>query len=145
MNNIGNAYLSKADYLNARSYFEQALQLREKLKVPSYIADTLHNLGETSRQMGQYDQAAEQYLRALDLRRNTGDKRGAAIESSSLGTLFSYQGRYGAALSAEEDALKTFRELQERGLWLAEILGYYGNALAQVGEATTRRRVSRKQ
>ena len=135
LNNIGNAYLSKADYLNARSYFEQALQLREKLKVPSHIADTLHNLGETSRQMGQYDQAAEQYLRALDLRRSTGDKRGAAIESSSLGTLFSYQGRYGAALSAEEDALKTFRELQERGLWLAEILGFYGNALAQVGRS----------
>ncbi len=135
LNNIGNAYLSKADYQNARSYFEQALPLREKLKVPSNIADTLHNLGETSRQMGQYDLAVEQYLRALDLRRSTGDKRGAAIESSSLGTLFSYQGRYGAALSAEEDALKTFRELQERGFWLAEILGWYGNALAQVGRS----------
>jgi tetratricopeptide (TPR) repeat protein len=85
--------------------------------------------------MGQYDLAVEQYLRALDLRRSTGDKRGAAIESSSLGTLFSYQGRYGAALSAEEDALKTFRELQERGFWLAEILGWNGNALAQVGRS----------
>ena len=135
LNNIGNAYLSKADYLNALSYFEQALQLREQLKVPSGIAETLHNLGETSRQMGQYDQAAQQYLRALDLRRSSGDKRGAAIESSSLGTLFSYQGRYGAALSAEEDALKTFRELQERSSSLAEILGYYGNALAQVGRS----------
>jgi tetratricopeptide (TPR) repeat protein len=135
LNNIGNAYLSKADYQNARSYFEQALQVREKLKVPGKIADTLHNLAETSRQMGQYDLAAEQYLRALDLRRSTGDKRGAAIESSSLGTLFGYQGRYGAALSAEEDALRTFRELQERGFWLAEVLGWYGNALAQVGRS----------
>ncbi len=63
LNNI-NAYLSKADYQNARSYFEQALPLREKLKVPSNIADTLHNLGETSRQMGQYDLAVEQYLLA---------------------------------------------------------------------------------
>ena len=52
-----------------------------------------------------------------------------------MGTLFSYQGRYGAALSSEEDALKTFRELQERGFWLAEILGLYGNALAQVGRS----------
>ena len=85
--------------------------------------------------MGQYDQALQQYLRALDLRRSTGDKRGAALESSSMGLLFGYQGRYGAALSAEEDALKTFRELQERGYWLAEILGYYGNALAQVGRS----------
>lgn len=135
LNNIGNAYFFKADYQNARTYFEQALQLREKLKVPGAIADALHNLAETSSKMGHYDQAVEQYLRALDLRRSTGDKRGAAIESSSMGTLFSYQGRYGAALGAEEDALKTFRELQERGFWLAEILGYYGNALAQVGRS----------
>ncbi len=133
LNNIGNMYFIKADYQNARTYFEQALQVREKVKVSSNIADTLHNLGETSGKMGQYDQALEQYLRALDMRRSIGDKRGAAIESSSMGLLFGYQGRYGAALSSEEDALKTFRELQERGLWLAEILGYYGYALAQVG------------
>jgi eukaryotic-like serine/threonine-protein kinase len=133
LNNIGNAYFFKADYQNARTYFEQALQIREKLKVPSAIADALHNLGDTSSKMGQYDQALEQYLHALDLRRSTGDKRGAALESSSMGILFGYQGRVGAGLGAEEDALKTFRELQERGYWLAEILGYYGNALAQVG------------
>ena len=135
LNNIGNVYFFKGDYQNARTYFEQALQLREKLKISSNIADTLHNLADTSSKMGQYDLAVEQYLRALDLRRSTGDKRSAAIESSSMGTLFSYQGRYGAALSSEEDALKTFRELQERGYWLAEILGYYGNALAEVGRS----------
>ena len=135
LNNIGNTYFFKADYQNARTYFEQALQVREKVKVPSTIADTLHNLGDTSGKMGQYDLAVEQYLRALELRRSTGDKRGAALESSSMGILFSYQGRYGAALSAEEDALKTFRELQERSYWLASVLGYYGNALAQIGRS----------
>jgi serine/threonine protein kinase/tetratricopeptide (TPR) repeat protein len=135
LNNIGNAYFFKADYQNALTYFQQALQIREKLNVPGNIADALHNLGDTSSKMGQYDQALQQYLRALDLRRSTGDKRGAALESSSMGILFGYQGRYGAAVSAEEDALKTIRELQERGYWLAEILGYHGNALAQVGRS----------
>jgi tetratricopeptide (TPR) repeat protein len=85
--------------------------------------------------MGQYDQAVGEYLRAMDLRRSTGDSRSAALESSSLGILFGYQGRYGAALSSEEDALKTFRELKERSYWLAEILGLYGKALAQVGRS----------
>jgi eukaryotic-like serine/threonine-protein kinase len=135
LNNIGNAYFFKADYQNARTYFEQALQIREKLNVTSDIADAHHNLGDTSSKMGQYDQALEQYLRALDLRRSIGDKRGSALESSSMGILFGYQGRLGAAASAEEDALKTFRELQERSYWLAEILGYYGNALAQLGRS----------
>jgi len=135
LNNIGNTYFFKGDYQNARTYFEQALQIREKVKVTSNIADTVHNLGDTSGKMGQYDEAIQQYLRALDLRRSTGDKRGASLESSSLGLLFGYQGRYGAALSSEEDALKTFRELQERSYWLAEVLTYYGNALAQVGRS----------
>jgi serine/threonine protein kinase/Tfp pilus assembly protein PilF len=135
LNNIGNVYFTKADYQNAHTYYEQALQLREKLNVPGAIADTLHNLAEISTRMGQNDQAIEQFLRALDLRRTTGDKRWAAIESSSLGTLFGYQGRYGAALGAEEDALKTFRELQDRSVWLPAILGLYGNALAQVGRS----------
>ena len=133
LNNIGNTYLFKGDYENARTYFEQALELRQKLKVTSDIADTLHNLGETSVGMGQYDQAAEFYLRALDIRRNVGDRRAAAIESSGMGVLFGYQGRYGAALSSQEDALKTLREIKERGFWLSEILGFYGKALAEVG------------
>ncbi len=52
-----------------------------------------------------------------------------------MGTLFGYQGRYGAALSSAADALKTFRETKENDYWLGEILGNYGNALAQVGRS----------
>jgi tetratricopeptide (TPR) repeat protein len=133
LNNIGNSYAFKGDYDNARTYFEQALQLREKIKVPSDIADTLHNLGEVSMKMGQYDQALARYLKALELRRGAADKIGAARESDSMGILFAYQGRYGAALKAREEAMKGFRELQDRSYWMAETLGGYGNALAQVG------------
>ena len=135
LSSIGNIYLSKADYEDARTYFEQALQIREKLKVPGDIADTVHNLAETSTKLGQYDQAVQQYLRALDLRRSVGDTRSAAIESAGMSMLFGYQGRYGAALSSSEDALKTFRDTKETGFWLAEVLGDYGNALAQVGRS----------
>jgi len=135
LNSIGNTYLSMAHYEDARTYFEQALTLREKLNVPGDIADTVHNLAETSTRLGQYDQALQRYLRALDLRRSVGDSRGAAIEAAGMGMLFGYQGRYGAALSSEEDALKAFRETKETGFWLAEILAEHGNALAQVGRS----------
>jgi tetratricopeptide (TPR) repeat protein len=83
--------------------------------------------------MGQYDRAVSQYMRALELRRSIGDPRGGAIESYSLGTLFDYQGRYGAAISSKQDALKTFRELKERTFWMAEILGGYAEALTLAG------------
>jgi eukaryotic-like serine/threonine-protein kinase len=135
VNNIGNTYLAKGDFDNARIYFEQALQVRQKLKVPSDIADTLHNLAETSMRTGQFDQAQEQYLKALEIRRTLGDQRGAAIESSGLGVLFGYQGRFGAAISAQEDALKGLQAAQEKGFWATEVLTAYGHALAQAGRA----------
>jgi tetratricopeptide (TPR) repeat protein len=135
INNIGNTYLAKGDFDNARTYFDQALQVRQKLKVPSDIADTLHNLAETSMRTGQFDQAQEQYLKALEIRRTLGDKRAAAIESSGLGVLFSYQGRFGAAIGAQQDALNGLREAKEQGFWLTEVLIADGHALAQAGRS----------
>ena len=133
LTNIGNTYLAKGDFDNARTYFEQSLQVREKLKVPGYIADTLHNLAETSMKTGRFDQAQEQYLKALELRRSIGDQKGAALESSGLGALFADQGRYGAAVSAQQDALKDFRESKEQGFEATALLLDYGNALALAG------------
>jgi len=133
LNNIGNAYLAKGDFDNARTYCAQALMVREKLKVPSDIADTLHNLAEISMRTGQFDQAQEQYLKVLDIRRAAGDKRAAAIESSGLGMLFGYQGRFGAAVSAQQDAVKGLSDANEKGFYSTAVLTAYGHALAQAG------------
>jgi tetratricopeptide (TPR) repeat protein len=94
----------------------------------------LHNLAEVSVKTGEYETALDQYLKALEMRRKIGDRRGAAIESYNLGTLFEYQGRYGAAVQSKADALKTFRELDDRGEWLPRVLASYGSALAQAGQ-----------
>jgi eukaryotic-like serine/threonine-protein kinase len=109
--------------------------VREKLKVPSDIADTLSNLAETSMRTAQFEQAQDQYLRVLDLRRSSGDARGAALASSGLGTLFGYQGRFGAAVSAQQDALKGLTEAKEQGFYLTEVLTAYGHALSQAGRS----------
>ena len=107
LNNIGNVYLFKDAYTTTRRPTSRGRSRSgRRAKDPGDIADTLHNLAETATKKGQYDQALKHYLRALDLRREAGDKRGAAIESYSMGTMFEYQGRYGAAINAKEDALK---------------------------------------
>jgi len=135
LSNIGNTYLAKGDFDNARTYFTQSLQIREKLNVAADVADTLHNLAETSMKTGQFDQAQAQYLKALELRRSSGDKKGAALESSGMGAVFADQGRYGAAISAQEDALKGFQESQEQGFMATEIVMAYGHALALAGRS----------
>jgi tetratricopeptide (TPR) repeat protein len=83
--------------------------------------------------MGQFDQAISYYLRALDLRRSMNDPRGAAIESYSLGGLFGYQGRFGAALSSKQDALKTFVDIKDKTFWMAKVQGGYAQALIMAG------------
>ena len=97
LNNIGAVFFEKSEYEDAHTYYQQALQLREKSKVPQDIVESVHNLAETLARMGQYDQAVTQYMRALRLRRSMDVLRGAAIESYSMGTLFDYQGRFGAS------------------------------------------------
>jgi eukaryotic-like serine/threonine-protein kinase len=133
LNNIGITYLDKGDYENALTYFQQALDLRQRSQVPADIALTLHNLALTSERLGQYDKALSYYLRALDLYRNAGDKRSAAMDSYGMGLLFGYQGRFGAAIKAKQDALKSFTELQDRTYWMTEVLSGYGMALADAG------------
>jgi tetratricopeptide (TPR) repeat protein/predicted Ser/Thr protein kinase len=136
LNNIGTSYLSKGQYQDALTYYQQALQLREKLKVPDDIAETIRNLAVTDTKLGQFDEALSQYLKALDLRRSTGDKRGAAVTSYDMGSVFAYQGRYGAALNARQEALKTFRDLHDRSYWMGEILSGYGESLVQAGRGS---------
>ena len=101
--------------------------------MPQDIVEAVHNLGVTSADMGQYDQAISYYLRALDLRRSMDDPHGAAIESYSLGTLFDYQGRFGAAINSKQEALKTFRDIKDRTSWMARVLGGSAEALILAG------------
>src|SRR6185436_16328054 len=108
-------------------------QIREKANNPRDLADTVHNLAETLLKRGKYEDSLRTYGRALDLRRKAGDKRGSAIESYSIGTIFDNQGRYGAAIKSKDEALTTFRDLKQRDMWLGEILSGYGNSLALAG------------
>jgi eukaryotic-like serine/threonine-protein kinase len=133
LNSVGNVYLAKGEYSEAQTYFERALEIRERSKIPGDLADTLHNLAETLARMGRYDQSLSRYHRALELRRTAGDRRGAAIEAYGIGTIFDYQGRYGAAVTSKSEALAAFRELKQRDMWLGEIMSGYGNSLSLSG------------
>jgi len=50
-----------------------------------------------------------------------------------LGLVFQHQGRLGAALSAMQDGVKSFRDLQDRSRDMAEMLNDLGGTLAQAG------------
>ena len=101
------------------TYLQQALQLREKLKIQGDIAETVSKLGEVFSRTGRYDEALASFMRALDLLRKDGNGRGAAAVSHQIGLVFQQQGRFGAAVSAMQDAVKGYRAASDRSAkWL---------------------------
>jgi tetratricopeptide (TPR) repeat protein len=133
LSNIGTTYYAKGEYEEARTYLERALEIREKSKIAAAISLTLSNLGGVSTILGDYDRAQKQYVRAVDLSRGADDGRGEAIASLGLGVLYALQGRYGAALEADDQALKKWRESKERSSEVVQTLSEYGLALSMVG------------
>ena len=115
------------------TYYQQSLDIGEKLKVPSVIAESLHNLADTNRKLGQYDVATKQYLETIDAARADGDQHRVALASTSLGELFATQGQYGRALKSYDEAVKGFQASNENGYLMASALGGYGNVLSMVG------------
>ncbi len=133
LNNIGAVYFEKGQYEDARTYYQQALQLREKSKVPGVIVESIQNLAYVSVRMGEYDQAVAQYMQVLDLHRGMNDVRGAALDSYSLGVIFDYQGRFGAAVKSKWDALKALQDLKDKSPTLTEVESGYGKSLVLAG------------
>ncbi len=134
LNNIGSSRFGMGNFQDALTYFQQAYQIREKLKLTADMAASLHNLAETNVKLGQYDTALSQYLKALDISRASGDQSGIALASSSIGALYATQGKYGAALSSLQDALKIYQQTNDRTWNMAWTQTRYGNVLSQVGQ-----------
>ncbi len=136
LNNIGTIRLDRGDYQDAITYLEQAYQLRSKLGVPGDMAGSLHNLAEANAKLGQYDIALGQYLKAIETWRSIDDQRNVALESESMANIFAAQGRYGAALEAMQTAVKIFDQNKENTSFTVEIVGGWGDLLAQVGQGS---------
>ena len=71
-------------------------------------------------------------MRAIELSREADDKRREAIASLGLGVLYAFQGRYGAALESDGQALKKWQELKERSSEVVQTRSEYGLVLSMV-------------
>ncbi len=129
--NIGAAHFNKGEFQDALTYFQQAYDIRTKLNQDATQA--LHNLALTNVQLGQYDTATSQYLKALEAYRAAGDKNGIAAESADMGALFAAQGRYDAALKAQQEAVNIYQQLGDRTYMTVAALAGYGHTLSAVG------------
>ncbi|HEX3660186.1 MAG TPA: tetratricopeptide repeat protein [Acidobacteriaceae bacterium] len=135
LHNIGSIKMDQGAYQDSLTYLEQAYELRQKLNVPDDLADSLHDLAEVNTKMGQYDTALSDYLKAIETYRSVNDQRGVAVEDNGMAKIFAAQGRYGAALAAMKEALNILQQSKETTSLTVEVVGGWGDLLAQVGRS----------
>jgi len=133
LNNIGSLYVEQGHYDEALTYFQRTLDLQQKLNLTPDTARSLNNIADTYLRTGKMDKALDNYLKALEVSRTTGDKGLIAQTSDGMAQLFALQGRLGAALGAQQDAMKNMQDLQQQNSDFARIQANYGRILALVG------------
>lgn len=107
LNNIGNAYLLRAqnignnyDYHQALKYHNQALAIREKYSTEtSVIANSYLNTGNVYMILGNYDKAAESFKKCMEIYIKNNDVHGIALSYISFGELYTKKGDYAEALN----------------------------------------------
>jgi len=133
LNNIAAVYMERGNYGDALTNLEQALRIHEKYDIPEELGRTLYNLGETTAHLGQFDDALDYYLRALEQWRKINDDLGIAWARVGTGTIFGYQGRFGAARDSLDEAVTALDASGEEGYWRFIITAHNGLAEAQDG------------
>ena len=133
LSNIGFSYFKMARYDDALTYQQRAIDQLQKAGNPADLASNLNNLGITYARIGQFEKALASYTQALEQARKVGDKLQIAAISDSMADLLLIEGRYGAALKAQQEAANIDQQLQQGGDFSAEIQADYANVLNRLG------------
>ena len=132
--NIGTIYQDLARYDDSLTYHQRAVDLLQKVQMPFLLAMEQNNVGLAYFMIGQFDQAQSSYLKALDQARKVGNKYVISGSSDGIAELFAAQGRLGAALNAQQDAVKNAQQMeQQSGTFGAEVQADYAHILNQLG------------
>ena len=99
-------------YREARMWFEQILPRASEIS-PALRADIQVKVGQVAFLQCDYEVASEHLHSALDLVRELGDQRAAAVALQRLGSVAREQGRYDQAQDLHERSMAIWRELED--------------------------------
>lgn len=94
LNNIGNNYLDRGEYLIANKTYHDSLVIAEDSKIPATIARVKNNLGNINILIGELENALEFSLQSLKIRREKGLKDDYSISLTNVGKLYYYMAEY---------------------------------------------------
>ena len=122
------------DFVAARSYYQQTLDLALQLENTGSIATSLLNLGTVAYAQGELAEAELFFRQSLSIMESMGDPNGVAIAAANLGRLASYHGDHDAAKSLLERALSVAEGVGDTRM-IATILDGLGSVAVRQGDA----------
>lgn len=120
-------HFNRSEHAQARSYFEQALELAEHRQLEGLAAELAYELAVTVGTIGDYPRALEVSQRALEMFRRQANRYQESFCLGNIGCFHTYLGEYAEAVSALEQAAELGRAM---GIPLAE-----ASAKANLGNA----------
>lgn len=107
-------YYQQTNYLKAKEFFEEALEVRLTIKDTSAIAESYGNIGQAYRSLGDMDKNIEYLKKGLDLDLEMGAKDGIAIGYGNLGLYYSNVGDLEKSVEYYFKALKILEEKNDQ-------------------------------
>lgn len=112
LNALGLAIWRQNKTVEALPILEQAVALMENLESPTYMAESVANLGIIFSQLDRHDEAVAHYRRAENLYAQQGDTTSVAILSNNRAASLAEQGMVHDALSAVSQAQLLLKNIQ---------------------------------
>lgn len=130
---LGSVYWRKRDFEKTLAYYQQSLQIEERLQNKRGINRAYGGIGLVYIYLEKYDEALEWLNKALALDRELGNRFGITRHLGNMGTLYLALGDYPQALASYQEAARIDRELGNTST-LAIWLGSIGNVYKQTGD-----------
>ena len=107
----GNVYSNLSQYQLALNAYDEALLIFSELDDPKRISDVKIEIGRAAHFEGRNEVAIKEFLDAIGIANDTGDKNKEARAYNYLGSLYKVQKQYDKAIISYEKALTLVREL----------------------------------
>lgn len=118
MNWLGQVYLKRGEYEEARAELERARDSFRELGDRFGEATARHNLATIMLNQGDYEKARVEFEEVLQIRQEIGDRTGEATTRQQLATIAAKQGDYEAARAEFDEAQQTYQEIED---WRGEV------------------------
>jgi very-short-patch-repair endonuclease/tetratricopeptide (TPR) repeat protein len=126
------AALNASDPQKSMDYAKMQLALAGKIRDKKGLGNAWHNMGNANYDMGNYPEALEQWLKALQIREENKDRKGAASSLANVGIIYRVEGDYQKSLSYFFRALKMLQDLGSKKK-MAAVLGNIGSVYYNIG------------